>query len=90
MAYQKPRCLQILSWRSRASFISGSRSSTHPSSVAEIAQDIASEEKIAAVDPVVGKFRLFRKFDDFIVIEFQLAEARRWIDAKHGADLSLR
>ena len=43
--------------------------------LAEVFEDFALEEKIAAVDPVIGKIRLFREFDDLVIFQFQLAKS---------------
>ena len=73
IAYQKPRCsrnTQLAVPRKAyervlfqyASFV-----------FAEVFEDFALEEKISTINPVVGKIRLFREFDDLIMFQFQLA-----------------
>ena len=57
--------------------------------LAEIAERFAVEEEVAAIDPGIGQIRLFRERDDLVVIEFELAKARGWIDAEHGGELSI-
>lgn len=56
---------------------------------AEIMQKVAPKEEVAAVNPIIGKFRLFCKFDDFAMVELKLSEARRRIDAEHCSYLLL-
>ena len=37
---------------------------------AEVFEDFTLEEKIAAIDPIVGQVRLLRKLNDFIISSF--------------------
>ena len=37
---------------------------------AEVAKHLALEEKIAAVDPVIGEIRLLREFDNLVIFQF--------------------
>src|ERR1700733_5557497 len=57
--------------------------------LAEVLEDVALEEKITAIDPVIGKIWLFRELDDLIVLQFQFSEPRRWVDTEDRADLAL-